>query len=116
MKQNWEARGKGINIQSTQPDISTQDAPQDKNTMPNNEKLPTDCTVHPRKMLLTLIPSKKDLRKKSLVKQTERQNIKIGLNLMLNRFKGLEVMGTADQKSETNKSTKQKLLNDETWL
>ena len=28
--------GKGINISSTQLDISTQDTPQDKNTVPNN--------------------------------------------------------------------------------
>ena len=39
---------KGIKVSSTQPDTFTQN----KNTKTNNEKQSTDCTEHPRKIVL----------------------------------------------------------------
>ena len=109
---------KGITVPFTQLDTSTQN----KNTKTNNEKLSTDCTEHPRKIVLTQNqsnptnqPSKpnKDLGGKSPVKQNECQR-KIELNLTPNRFQGLQVMDIAEKQSESNKSTKQKLLKDKT--
>ena len=47
-------------IPLTQSDSSTQDTSQDKNTEWKSEKLPTDCTEHRRKIVLTRIQSKKD--------------------------------------------------------
>ena len=55
---------KVINIPSTQPDNSTQDTPQDRNTERNNGKLSIDCTEHPKKIVLTRIQQKKDLGRK----------------------------------------------------
>ena len=103
---------KGIKVLSTQPDTSTQN----KNTKTNNEKPFTDCTEHPRKIVLARnqsnptnqpLKSIKDPGKKSPVKQNERPR-KIELNLTPNRFEGLEVMDIAEKQSETNKLTKQK--------
>ena len=90
-------------VPSTQPDTSTQ------NTKTNNEKPSTDCTEHPRKIVLTQNLSNstnqpwkpiKDPGKKSPVKQNERPR-KIKLNLTPNRFEGLEVMNIAEKQSET---------------
>ena len=77
--------GKGINIPPTQPDNSTQDTPQDKNTEQNNRKLPINCTEQPRKIVLTQIQQKKDPGRKSPIKRIEQTKIK--LNLTQNRFK-----------------------------
>ena len=80
------------------------------------EKPPTDCTEHPRMIVLarnqsnpTNQPLKpiKDPGKKSPIKQNEHPR-KIKLNLTPNRFEGLEVMDIAEKQSETNKLTKQK--------
>ena len=77
--------GKGINVPPIQPDNSTQDTSQDKNTEQNNEKKPINCTEHPKKVVLTRIQSKKDSGEKSPIKWIERLKTKIKLNLTQNR-------------------------------
>ena len=97
---------KGISMPPTQPDNFTQDTPQDKNTERNNEKLPINCTEHPRKMVLTQIQQIKIKGENLQLNKLNDQKQKIKLNLTQNRFKGLEVMDIAEQQSEINKPTK----------